>query len=154
RCQRCSRPICTSCMSAAPVGFQCRECVATGAKRVRGIRLGGVGTPYLTYALVLVNCVLAAACLLTDPDWPSGHIGSISRHLGTIGGGFTIENGRPQLIGVDQGEWYRIVTGAFIHAGPVHLAFNMLALWQIGMLLEPALGRLRFALVYFVALLG
>ena len=44
-------------------------------------------------------------------------------------------------IGVAAGEWYRIVTGGFLHANVIHVAFNMLALYQLGMLLEPAFGR-------------
>jgi membrane associated rhomboid family serine protease len=55
---------------------------------------------------------------------------------------------------VDDGEWYRIVTGGFLHAGLIHLGFNMLALYFLGYLLEPAIGPWRFIAVYFVSLLG
>ena len=53
-----------------------------------------------------------------------------------------------------RGEWYRLVTSGFLHFGIIHLAFNMLLLFQLGQLLEPAIGRIRFALLYFAALLG
>ena len=53
-----------------------------------------------------------------------------------------------------QGEWYRLVTSGFLHFGIIHLAFNMLLLFQLGQLLEPAIGRIRFALLYFAALLA
>ena len=52
------------------------------------------------------------------------------------------------------GEWYRIVTSGFLHANLMHVGFNMFILYRLGQLLEPALGRGRFLLVYFVALLG
>jgi membrane associated rhomboid family serine protease len=52
------------------------------------------------------------------------------------------------------GEWYRLVTSGFLHFGIIHLAFNMLLLYQLGNLLEPAIGRVRFGLLYFAALLA
>ena len=55
---------------------------------------------------------------------------------------------------VAEGEWWRLVTSGFLHIGPIHLLFNMLALWIIGRDLEAALGRVAFLAIYFVALLG
>ncbi len=55
---------------------------------------------------------------------------------------------------VANGEWWRLITGGFLHAGLLHLAFNMLVVWQLGQLLEPALGRVRFAALYLAALLA
>ena len=46
------------------------------------------------------------------------------------------------------------MTSGFLHFGIIHLAFNMLLLFQLGQLLEPAIGRIRFALLYFAALLA
>ena len=47
-----------------------------------------------------------------------------------------------------------MLTGGFLHFGPIHLLFNMMALWVIGRDVEPALGRGRFLAVYLVSLLG
>jgi membrane associated rhomboid family serine protease len=58
-----------------------------------------------------------------------------------------------QLVAVTD-EWYRIVTSAFLHFGIIHLAFNMFLLFQLGLLLEPALGRIRFLLLYIASMLG
>ena len=58
------------------------------------------------------------------------------------------------LIDRGSGEWYRLVTSGFLHFGIIHIAFNMLLLFQLGQLLEPAIGRIRFGLLYFAALLG
>ncbi len=154
RCQRCSRPICRDCMIQAPVGFHCPDCVKESARKTRQVRLVQAGVPYVTYGLIAANCIVAAMAIITTPGWVEGKLGTIGVHAGLLGGGLTLENGRPSLIGVDAGEWYRIFTGAFIHAGPIHLGFNMLLLWQTGMLLESAFGRLRFGLLYLVALLG
>ena len=49
------------------------------------------------------------------------------------------------------GEWYRMVTAMFLHASLLHLAFNMLALFWLGTVVEQALGTWRFLLIYFVS---
>jgi membrane associated rhomboid family serine protease len=55
---------------------------------------------------------------------------------------------------VASGEWYRLVTSGFVHYGLLHIAFNMLLLYRFGMLLEPALGRVRFVALYLASLLA
>jgi len=55
---------------------------------------------------------------------------------------------------IDNGEWYRLISSGFLHYGLLHVGMNMFLLWQLGQLLEPALGRGRFALLYFAAMLG
>jgi membrane associated rhomboid family serine protease len=52
------------------------------------------------------------------------------------------------------GEWYRIITSGFIHFGLIHIAFNMYLLYLLGQMIEPAIGRLRFTLLYFASLIG
>ncbi len=56
--------------------------------------------------------------------------------------------------GVAAGEWWRIVTGGFLHAGLLHLAMNMAVLWLLGSQLEPRLGSARFLGLYFTSLLA
>ncbi|MGH2985521.1 MAG: rhomboid family intramembrane serine protease [Solirubrobacterales bacterium] len=55
---------------------------------------------------------------------------------------------------VAEGEPYRIVTSAFLHAGFLHLALNMFALYILGTLLEPAIGTARFVGIYAVSILA
>jgi rhomboid protease GluP len=55
---------------------------------------------------------------------------------------------------VKAGQWYRLVTGNFLHANFVHLAFNGLALYSLGGVLESVLGSSRFFLLYFAAAVG
>jgi membrane associated rhomboid family serine protease len=50
--------------------------------------------------------------------------------------------------------WYRLVTSGFLHFGIFHIAFNMYFLWVLGPMLEPALGRVNFLLLYMASLLG
>ena len=57
------------------------------------------------------------------------------------------------LVGVlvGQGDWWRLATAMFLHAGVLHIAFNMLALWWLGSVVEQAVGPLRFLLLYFAS---
>ena len=59
-----------------------------------------------------------------------------------------------ELVGVSQGEWWRLVTSMFLHGSIIHLAFNMLFLWCIAAPVEEAIGRWRFALIYVAGGLG
>lgn len=54
----------------------------------------------------------------------------------------------------EQGEIYRLVTAMFLHFGMAHLANNMLVLFVLGQRLEPAIGKLRYLLLYFLAGIG
>ncbi|MGH2893317.1 MAG: rhomboid family intramembrane serine protease, partial [Solirubrobacteraceae bacterium] len=51
-------------------------------------------------------------------------------------------------------QYYRLLTGGFMHDGILHIAFNMLFLFFMGPMLEPVIGRLNFAVVYFASLLA
>ena len=65
--------------------------------------------------------------------------------------GWIYENG--VLFGplVAEGEWWRLVTSAFLHGNILHLGMNMLVLWLIGPPLEDYLGHGRYALLYLVS---
>jgi membrane associated rhomboid family serine protease len=79
-------------------------------------------------------------------------------------GGYYVDDGIPdpdyRPIGILNGEWWRLFTGAFLHQPPgngfglLHIAFNMMWLWTLGRFLEGQLGRLRFLALYLVAALG
>jgi membrane associated rhomboid family serine protease len=135
-CQRCDRPICPSCMHQASVGFHCPECTKAGAQKT--IRPGQLLTrPVVTQVLIAVNVAIFVA-----------GVGGALRTRDAV----AIDYGLfPPAVGA--GDWYRLLTSGFLHVNVIHLAFNMLALYQLGMLLEPAFGRLRFGLVYLVSLL-
>jgi membrane associated rhomboid family serine protease len=56
-----------------------------------------------------------------------------------------------ELIGVGEGEWWRLITSAFLHGSVIHLGFNMLMLYWIGAPIEEAIGRARFLILYLVS---
>jgi membrane associated rhomboid family serine protease len=81
----------------------------------------------------------------------------------SAGGGLGSDGGRLQsqlgLFGPDlkYGGWwqlYRLVTSGFVHFGLIHILFNMVILYRFGEMLEPALGPVRMAGLYFSALLS
>jgi membrane associated rhomboid family serine protease len=146
RCTRCGRPACTECLVQAQVGSHCVECARQARPDVRTrARYWSARQPTLvTYTLIALNLGIFAWIAFQDPS-------SVSGTSGITQGQFDLGLAEPL---VDQGEWYRLVTSGFLHFGIIHLAFNMLLLFQLGQLLEPAIGRIRFALLYFAALLG
>jgi membrane associated rhomboid family serine protease len=131
-------------MRQASVGFHCPECTKTGAQKV--VKASQLHTrPIVTQVLIAINVAVFAAGIGSGLRTTQ----SMTIDGGLIGMG-QLTNGR--LIGVAEGQWWRIITSGFLHANVIHIGFNMWVLYQLGMLLEPALGRARFALVYVVAM--
>lgn len=54
---------------------------------------------------------------------------------------------------VHSGEWWRLITGAFLHGGLLHIFFNMYALWLFGPQIERQVGSASFAALYGASLL-
>jgi len=130
-------------MITAPVGFQCPECVkgAPPVRRYSEMRRPSSQQVAVTLALIAINVALFL------PTMSGG---------GATGRGTADLTERLALYGpfVRDGEWYRLITSGFLHYGLLHVGFNMFILYQLGLLLEPAFGRLRFGLLYFASLLG
>ncbi|MFG2038649.1 rhomboid family intramembrane serine protease [Dactylosporangium sp. NPDC048998] len=167
RCTRCNQPICPDCMNEASVGFQCPDCVRQGARTQRpaqtafgGSRAGSAGT--VTIALIVVNILAFIATVIssggTDAVAGGGWGGLLGQQtplhegLGMLGAA-TYPGGGP-LHGVAAGEYYRLVTGMFLHFGLLHLALNMWVLWSVGRPLEQTLGRARYFALYMIAGIG
>ena len=151
-CQRCERPICPDCMRDAAVGFQCPQCVAEGAKTTRSGRTayGGLRSdnPTLTsMVLIGVNVVVFLAISLTGrTSSPLVRVLALWRENVQL----TYPDGLVyQIVGVDDGAYWQLITNAFTHVQIFHIGFNMLALWVLGPQLEAALGRTRFLVLYF-----
>ena len=152
RCQRCERPICPACMIPAAVGFQCVECVRRAPSRVVSARalLRG-GTPYVTYALLGLNVAVFLAGIVLAQVLGGGG-GGRGR---AAGGGFSLLSlGALYGPAVAAGQWWRIFTAGFLHANLIHLAFNMAALFVLGQIVEVALGRLAYVVLYATALVA
>jgi membrane associated rhomboid family serine protease len=130
-------------MTPAPVGQRCPEHSgrAQGVARMRSGVLGfsTAGTPGLvTRTLIGINVGIYLLELATGGD--INGVGSKIFEKGALFGPL-----------VAQGDWWRLITTAFLHYGPIHLAFNMLFLYWIGTPVEQYLGRARFLTVYLVS---
>ena len=125
RCTRCDRPICGECAIPAPVGFQCPECVhaAAATQRQPTTVAGGrvISAPVVTYALIAINVVVFGL------QWLGG-VNAVAGDYGMWPVGIAVN-----------GEWWRLITAAFLHGSILHIAFNMYLLWIIGRELEPLL---------------
>lgn len=146
RCTRCERPACPECLREASVGYHCVDCVREAQHTIRrpvtvaGAQLGT--RPIVVPALIALNVLIY---LFT-----------------AVQAGSVVNNETSALFGewalwppaVAGGQWWRLITSGFLHYGPLHLAFNMVALWVIGKDLELILGKLRFSAIYATSLLG
>jgi len=138
-CSNCGNPICTDCMTPTPVGMRCPDCAKQKTKVRTAAAVGG-GDPMATYVLM----GLSVLAYLAGGGGLFGGGGS-----GVYNGGF--------LSGpaVDVGhEYWRLITYGFLHAGLLHIGFNMYILYFLGSMLEPSLGKVRFLGLYFASLLG
>jgi membrane associated rhomboid family serine protease len=131
-------------MTTTPVGMRCPEC---SKQRTTVMRMRDMATiPRVTYALIAIN---VAAFVAEGNITFTGQPTNIVYQEGALIGSFP---GQPGL-GVAHGQWWRIVTGGFLHENIIHIGFNMYVLYILGHMLEPVLGRVRFAVIYGVALL-
>jgi membrane associated rhomboid family serine protease len=129
-------------MTFSPVGIRCPDHAgqAKGAARVmRNVNRRATARPgIVTTTLIAVNVgiyllqLAGGASINASSGWIYQH-GALYGPL------------------VAAGDWYRLITAAFLHYGPIHLGMNMLALWWIGRPLEDWLGPIRYLLVYLVS---
>ena len=128
-------------MTPTPVGMRCPECSRdrTKVKTIGSAR----AVPGVTQVLIAINIAVFIG------ETASG------AYLGGGGGGTVLDKG--SLFGpaiVHQHEYWRIVSSGFMHYGLLHIALNMFFLYVLGNMLEPAIGRLNFAVVYAVSLIS
>ncbi len=107
--------------------------------------------PLVTTAIILLCVAIFSYDWWTSGDWaisngerqiwrlPEGGLGDLSLY-------------RPRLE-ID-GEWYRVVTSAFIHFNVIHLVANMLALWSLGRAIERSLGAMTLATLFAAGVMG
>jgi membrane associated rhomboid family serine protease len=144
-CSECGRGICPDCMVFAPVGIRCpdhagqAQGVKEGVKRVADRTQWRAAHPgIVTKAIVATNVGIYLLQLAGGA--------SINANSGWI-----FQHGALYGPLVAEGEWWRLLTAAFLHYGPIHLGMNMLAVWWIGRPLEDALGPARYLLLYLVS---
>ena len=153
-CVRCGRHACPDCLRQAAVGQQCVDCVRGADQGTRQARtaFGGrpVATAAVTWTLVGIN-VLIFLVEVARPNllYAWGMLGTPALTPGGI------------QSGVAGGQWYRLLTSAFIAPGTslgglglLDILFNMWALVVVGPSLEQSLGRIRFLAVYLLSAVG
>ena len=150
-CSNCGRPICPDCMTPTPVGMRCPECARerTKVKTMRSVQ----GEPRLVFALIAINVIafLAEGQFGTQASGGGTQVYEKGTLLGHLVNPFTHQD--VPGFGVAHGQYWRLITGGFLHAGFLHIAFNMYLLYVLGRMLEPVLGTVRFGLLYFASLL-
>ena len=153
-CAECGRGICPDCMTFGPVGIRCPDhASATGRQAAprRAVRRTSVSLsrrgPFVTQALIGINVGIYLLQLAIGGtvngtgNWIYEHGVLVSSAIDSSG----------QVVGVAEGEWWRLLTAAFLHYGPLHLGLNMLVLWILGQGVESYFGHARYALLYLVA---
>src|SRR4051794_4233969 len=120
------------------VGMRCPECARQKTKvhNMRTMR----SEPRVTVGIIIV----CAVAFLASGSFTIGSGGGsqLTRNFALFGPAIDVNN-----------EYWRLVTGGFLHANLLHIGFNMYLLWILGQMLEPMLGSGRFAALYFTALL-
>jgi membrane associated rhomboid family serine protease len=107
--------------------------------------------PRVTYALIAVN----VAAFLAEGNLTfssGGALGGAVYDKGALIGSTEYPPFAGQ--GVAHGQWWRLVTSGFLHENLLHIGMNMLVLYLLGRMLEPAMGSMKFAVVYGVSLLA
>jgi membrane associated rhomboid family serine protease len=133
-------------MTTTTVGMRCPECSKQRTKVVRMRDMAAV--PRVTYALIAVNVL---AFLFEGNLTVSGQPGASTAYdKGALLGSFQLLPNQ----GVAHGQWWRLLTSGFLHENILHVGMNMLVLYWLGRMLEPAIGSVRFAAVYMVSLLA
>jgi len=131
-------------MTPTPVGMRCPECASQRTKVVRGVGETSLAARApATFVLIALNVAVYLA------------------EVATGSGGFYVIHGSSLVFDyglfgplVGEGEWYRIVTSAFLHEGLWHIGGNMVLLFFLGRILEPGVGTPRFVAIYAVSLLA
>jgi membrane associated rhomboid family serine protease len=140
-CSNCGRPICPDCMTPSPVGMRCPECAQQRTRVVRGVGETSLfARAPATFILIAINVAVFFAEIATGNGGFENIATSLIPEFGLFG---------PS---VAEGEWYRLLTSGFLHAGLLHIGGNMILLFFLGRILEPGVGTPRFVCVYFVSL--
>lgn len=100
---------------------------------------------WVTWAIVVANVIVFVA---------DGALAGGSGFSFTGGAGPLAEAGAVYGPAVAAGEWWRLITAAFLHLGLLHILFNMYALWLFGPIMEQMYGHVEFAVIYLLCALG
>lgn len=131
------------------MGSHCVECAKAARPSVaERARFWNARQPAMvSMVLIAINLAIFVYGVILSAESIGGRVNELHIDFALIERGF---DGN----GVGEGEWYRLITSGFLHYGIIHVAFNMYLLYVLGQMLEPAIGRIRFLLVYVASLLG
>src|SRR4051794_21185627 len=128
-CSECGRPICYECMTTAPVGLRCPEHSGKpqGVQRMTSKvqRVAYDGGDIVVRVLIALNVGIWLLMLLQGAS-VSNPNGSIFERFSVFA---SLIDSQGHLVGVSHGEYYRLITSAFLHASLFHVGMNMLVLW-------------------------
>jgi membrane associated rhomboid family serine protease len=136
-------------MVFAPVGIRCPDHagVAQGAARVTtGVRRAAYegGGALITKTLIGINVLVFFINLAQGS--------TLNRVSGSLFERGALFISSPFYAGgLADGQWWRLITAAFLHGSLIHLGLNMLVLWIVGAPVEQAIGRGRFLALYIVS---
>jgi membrane associated rhomboid family serine protease len=139
-------------MTPTPVGMRCPECSREKTRVTRGVR-AGPAVPRVTQALIAINVIVFLAETAAGAPLGGGGGGTVYYHGALFGPALTAHNPYPPPLDGTH-EYWRLVTGPFLHDGFLHIAINMLSLYFVGASLEPAIGSRNFLVVYMTSLLA
>lgn len=120
-------------------------------------------TPLLVLANVLVFAYglyliwpdkLAAKGFLQGPPLGMGKIQAVGAWNNPRVAAALEKSGLLTTVDLIHGQWWRLLSAAFVHLGLLHLIMNMVGLWAVGRLVEQTWGWWRFLLIYFLSALG
>lgn len=138
-CTECNRPICSACSIDAAVGQRCPECLRRdGPQKVITARQlaakPSFATAPVTFTIIAVAAMVQVVSFVAAPLWE-----------------MLFEAMAMWPPGVEEGEWWRLVTVVTLHAGLIHVGFNMLITYQLGPQLERQLGSLSFLSLFLAS---
>jgi membrane associated rhomboid family serine protease len=133
-CSRCGKPTCAQCTYVVDVGQRCPECISRREIRPPTVSRARAFLPRPAAATPALIGICVAVFLI---DSLTG------RRISNFG------MSQPFLI-YGMGEWWRIGTAIFLHAGLLHLIFNMYALYIVGSILEEAWGAAKLTTAFLV----
>lgn len=142
-------------MTTTPVGMRCPEC---SKQRTKVVRMRSMASrPRVTFALIAINVVafLSEQGQLTisgsSIHGPVIEEGILARVLTVVNGQGLVAARLPIA---EEHQYWRLITSGFLHENLLHIGFNMYLLYLLGVMLEPALGSVKFGAIYFTSLLA
>src|SRR3954467_6011090 len=134
-CSNCGNPICPDCMTPTTVGMRCPNCARqrTPTRTLQSLAVD----PIATYVLIALNIAVFVGIRASIDDL-TGQSQTFS-----------------QLVldapDVADGDLWRLLTSGFVHVECWHIGMNLLSLFWLGRMIEPALGHARFVAIYLAA---